>query len=66
MHIQTYTINLELNLKISVNSCHCFRVSAVMKQVDCDIEIPEVLVVLDHLEDATDQLVLAHIELLAE
>lgn len=37
-----------------------------MKQVDCDIEIPEVLVVLDHLEDATDHLVLAHVELLAE
>ena len=37
-----------------------------MTQVDGDIEVPEVLAVLDHLENTNYHLVLLHIELLAE
>ena len=64
--MQIETINLEPNLKISVYSSRCSRVVALMNKVNCDIEVSEVLVVLDHLEDASDQLVLVHVELLAE
>ena len=37
-----------------------------MNQVDCDIEVPEVLAVLDHLENTTYHLALLHVELIAE
>ena len=37
-----------------------------MNQVDGDIEVPEVLAVLDHLENTTYSLALLHVELVAE
>ena len=37
-----------------------------MYQVDGDIEVPEVLAVLDHLENTTYNLALLHVELVAE
>ena len=37
-----------------------------MNQVDGDIEVPEVLAVLDHLEDTNHNLAVLHVELVAE
>ena len=37
-----------------------------MTQVDGDIEVPEVLAVLDHLEDTNHNLAVLHVELVAE
>ena len=59
-------LHLEADLEISVDSRGFFGESAIMQQVNFDIEVPEVLVTLGHREDATDDLVLAYIELLAE
>ena len=59
-------LHLEADLEISVDSRGSFGDSAIMHQVNFDIEVPEVLGSLGHREDATDDLVLAYIELLAE
>ena len=61
-----FIINLEFNFELSVNSCNDSRVSTIVTQVDGDIEVPEVLAVLDHLEHTNHNLALLHVELIAE